>query len=209
MYEFNKTIGKTTLINILAGRVVESKGSHLEGRITVNGIDRVRLGSKFARLAAFVQQDDVLLNMQVPINVSTHFMFFNELCNYLFFFPPPPLFISSRKHNKLKTREGMTQPNSKKHKIFFSLYMLTVHETLLNAAKFRLPKEMTLKEKEERVNTIITELGLQRARDTRIGDARRRGVSGGERKRTNIGVELIQDPSLIFLDEPTYRKNEY
>jgi ABC-type multidrug transport system ATPase subunit len=30
-----------------------------------------------------------------------------------------------------------------------------------------------------------------------------RGVSGGERKRTNLGIELISDPSVIFLDEPT------
>jgi hypothetical protein len=41
------------------------------------------------------------------------------------------------------------------------------------------------------------------AQDTEIGNERVRGVSGGERKRTNLGVELISDPSVIFLDEPT------
>ena len=50
---------------------------------------------------------------------------------------------------------------------------------------------------------IIQELGLKKAAATRIGDARHRGVSGGERKRTNIAVEMMQDPSLLFLDEPT------
>ena len=43
----------------------------------------------------------------------------------------------------------------------------------------------------------------RQARDTLIGDERHKGVSGGERKRTNVGVEIIGDPSLIFLDEPT------
>ena len=39
--------------------------------------------------------------------------------------------------------------------------------------------------------------------DTRIGNVMLRGISGGERKRTSIGVELLTNPSMIFLDEPT------
>lgn len=41
------------------------------------------------------------------------------------------------------------------------------------------------------------------ASDTLIGNARFKSLSGGERKRTAIGVELISDPSMILLDEPT------
>ena len=85
--------------------------------------------------------------------------------------------------------------------ILFS--MQTVKETLLNAARLRLPKSISYSEKLERVNTIIAELGLTKAENTRVGDARHRGISGGERKRTNIAVEMIKDPSLLFLDEPT------
>jgi ATP-binding cassette subfamily G (WHITE) protein 2 len=54
-----------------------------------------------------------------------------------------------------------------------------------------------------RVDQIIHELGLKKVENTYIGNAFLRGVSGGERKRVNIGVELVTDPSLIFLDEPT------
>lgn len=56
---------------------------------------------------------------------------------------------------------------------------------------------------DERVNTLVESLKLNKAVDTKIGGPLIKGVSGGERKRTSIGVELITDPSLIFLDEPT------
>lgn len=46
-------------------------------------------------------------------------------------------------------------------------------------------------------------MGLTKATNTIIGDERARGVSGGERKRVAIGVELISNPSVLFLDEPT------
>ena len=80
---------------------------------------------------------------------------------------------------------------------------LTVLETLMIAAQFQLSKHLSLKQKEEYVMSIINELGLIKAMNTIIGDARNRGVSGGERKRANIGVELIKNPSCLFLDEPT------
>jgi ABC-type multidrug transport system ATPase subunit len=49
----------------------------------------------------------------------------------------------------------------------------------------------------------LNELGLLHAADTMIGNTQIKTLSGGERKRTAIGVELITDPSLILLDEPT------
>ena len=79
----------------------------------------------------------------------------------------------------------------------------TVKETLMFAAQLRLPSSFTDAEKEERVESVIRELGLVDARDTLIGNERMRGVSGGERKRVNIGVELLHNPQLIFVDEPT------
>jgi ABC-type multidrug transport system ATPase subunit len=46
-------------------------------------------------------------------------------------------------------------------------------------------------------------LGLKNAQNTVIGSVLQKTISGGERKRTAIGVELITNPSLILLDEPT------
>jgi len=54
-----------------------------------------------------------------------------------------------------------------------------------------------------RVENIIQELRLTKCENTKIGGPLVKGVSGGERKRTSIGVELITDPYLVFLDEPT------
>jgi ABC-type multidrug transport system ATPase subunit len=50
---------------------------------------------------------------------------------------------------------------------------------------------------------MIDLLGLQKCADTVIGGPLLRGISGGEKKRTAIGVELISNPPLIFMDEPT------
>ncbi|KAG0515046.1 hypothetical protein BDA96_10G245400 [Sorghum bicolor] len=80
---------------------------------------------------------------------------------------------------------------------------LTVEETLVFAAFLRLPACMSKQQKRDRVDAIITELNLERCRHTKIGGAFVRGVSGGERKRTSIGNEILVDPSLLLLDEPT------
>jgi ABC-type multidrug transport system ATPase subunit len=53
------------------------------------------------------------------------------------------------------------------------------------------------------VNDVLGSLNLYHCRHTRIGDVARRGISGGEKKRANIGLEIVADPSVLFLDEPT------
>ncbi|KAK1274141.1 ABC transporter G family member 26 [Acorus gramineus] len=83
------------------------------------------------------------------------------------------------------------------------LPQLTVEETLVFAASLRLPNIMNWQQKYSRVLAIIDELGLERCRHTRVGGALVKGISGGERKRTSIGYEILVDPSLLLLDEPT------
>lgn len=50
---------------------------------------------------------------------------------------------------------------------------------------------------------ILTDLGLEDTRDLRVGSVLNKLISGGQRKRLNIGLELMREPSILFLDEPT------
>lgn len=81
--------------------------------------------------------------------------------------------------------------------------MLTVEETLMYSAEFRLPRSYSKERKRARVNVLIDQLGLRQAAGTIVGDEGNRGVSGGERRRVSIGIDIIHDPILLFLDEPT------
>jgi ABC-type multidrug transport system ATPase subunit len=75
---------------------------------------------------------------------------------------------------------------------------LTVERELEFAANIRFPSDVAPAERHRRVQEVITELGLDHRRDTQVAR-----LSGGERKRVNIGLELLTAPSLLFLDEPT------
>jgi ABC-type multidrug transport system ATPase subunit len=79
---------------------------------------------------------------------------------------------------------------------------MTPVEILLFTAKLKLTN-LSDEQIEERVKKMIKKLNLENAKYTKIGNNIIRGVSGGERKRTSIGVELISDPQIVFLDEPT------
>ncbi|CAD6230145.1 unnamed protein product [Miscanthus lutarioriparius] len=81
--------------------------------------------------------------------------------------------------------------------------MLTVYETLMFAADFRLGSSVSASDKKLRVENLVEQLGLTSSRNTYIGDEGTRGVSGGERRRVSIGVDIIHGPALLFLDEPT------
>ena len=81
---------------------------------------------------------------------------------------------------------------------------------------------MTTEDREARVVRVLEEMHLTHVAESQIGDARRKGLSGGEKKRLSIAAELIPDPAvkkrklqfsiffkkktklkIIFLDEPT------
>lgn len=82
---------------------------------------------------------------------------------------------------------------------------LTVHETILTSALLRLPRDMAISLKEQRVYEVEKQLGILHIRDSLIGseEGHGRGISGGEKRRVGIACELVTSPSILFLDEPT------
>ena len=80
---------------------------------------------------------------------------------------------------------------------------LTVRETLAYAAELRLPPPTTAAERHQIVEDVILELGLKECANTRIGNNIHKGCSGGEKRRTSLGVQLLSNPSVLFLDEVT------
>ncbi|XP_006344214.1 ABC transporter G family member 7 isoform X1 [Solanum tuberosum] len=85
--------------------------------------------------------------------------------------------------------------------LFFS--QLTVRETLSLAAELQLQDISSIEERDEYVNNLLFKIGLVSCADSRIGDAKVRGISGGEKKRLSLACELIASPSVVFADEPT------
>ncbi len=75
---------------------------------------------------------------------------------------------------------------------------LTVGQTLDFAAELRFPSDVGKVEREQRVAEVLEELGLDERRDVRVGS-----LSGGQRKRVSVALELLSRPSLLILDEPT------
>jgi ABC-type multidrug transport system ATPase subunit len=81
--------------------------------------------------------------------------------------------------------------------------LLTVKQSLYFAAQLRLPEHWTQEKKEKRVEKILDMLGLTEVANTLVGNHEIRGISGGQLKRLSIGVEIVNLPNLMFLDEPT------
>ena len=75
---------------------------------------------------------------------------------------------------------------------------LTLHDMLYYAAKLRMPDNTTYEERNGRIKEVLEIVQLSHVENSYI-----RQLSGGQRKRASIAVELIADPNLFFLDEPT------
>ncbi|KIW07377.1 uncharacterized protein PV09_02221 [Verruconis gallopava] len=87
---------------------------------------------------------------------------------------------------------------------------LTVHETIMDSAMLRLPREMSYAAKLQRVDDVERQLGIYHIRHQIIGSEEgQRGISGGEKRRVGIACELVTSPSILFLDEPTSGLDAY
>lgn len=79
----------------------------------------------------------------------------------------------------------------------------TVREAVLLSARLRLPKSMPDAEKIQRADEVIALLGLTKCRHTIIGDTFNKGVSGGEKRRVSMALELVKSPAVLFLGQMT------
>eukprot|EP01099_Mayorella_cantabrigiensis_P001614 TRINITY_DN1723_c0_g2_i3.p1 TRINITY_DN1723_c0_g2~~TRINITY_DN1723_c0_g2_i3.p1 ORF type:complete len:1322 (-),score=259.68 TRINITY_DN1723_c0_g2_i3:116-4081(-) len=80
---------------------------------------------------------------------------------------------------------------------------LTLKQTLMFSAQCQMPEDTTYEEKEKRVDCVMRMLGVKHREDVIVGDQVLRGISGGEKRRTSIGIEAVKAPTLICMDEPT------
>ncbi len=92
----------------------------------------------------------------------------------------------------LRTRIGMVPQDDVVHR------QLTVNQALGYAAELRLPPDTSKADREQVVAQVLDELGLTKHADTRVDQ-----LSGGQRKRASVALELLTGPSLLILDEPT------
>ncbi|KAL3907555.1 MAG: hypothetical protein SGILL_008825 [Bacillariaceae sp.] len=135
--------GKTSLLNILAGRAASRGLLEIKSDIRLNNYSVDTTNIAVRKNIAFVAQDDSLQPTQTP-------------------------------------REA----------IYFS-------------AKLRLPQNTSEEHLNKLTERMLEELGLTHCADTIVGGPLLKGISGGERKRCSVGVELVTRPAMVFLDEPT------
>lgn len=84
----------------------------------------------------------------------------------------------------------------------FLIEELSVYQNLYYAARLTFGNH-TIEETHELVATTLRSLGLMEIKDLKVGSALDKTISGGQRKRLNIGLELLRKPSIMFVDEPT------
>ncbi|GAU46848.1 hypothetical protein TSUD_83550 [Trifolium subterraneum] len=80
---------------------------------------------------------------------------------------------------------------------------LTAGETLYYSAQLQFPNSMSIAEKKKQADITLREMGLQDAINTRVGGYGSKGLSGGQKRRLSICIEILTHPRLLFLDEPT------
>ncbi len=165
--------GKTTLLNLIANRIPQSALQPVGYRTVPEGG-----GENYSS------------------DIKKHFPFLNRGHEYsgegsvcFAGFPQSPLFI----------RKNMGYVEQFDH----HLPTLTVEETMQINAKLRMPLHSSQRDIANRVDNILERLALTHCRHVRVGNDEMKGISGGEKRRLSIGIQLLTDPAILLLDEPT------
>ena len=80
---------------------------------------------------------------------------------------------------------------------------LTVRETVNFSARLSLGRSVSRRDRKLRVEGLLKAFGLTQQADTLIGTPLRKGISGGQKRRTSVAAQIITNPYILFLDEPT------
>jgi len=80
---------------------------------------------------------------------------------------------------------------------------LSVKEHLVFQSRVRMDKHLSSKERLERVEDVMRQVGLKKCENTLIGGEKLKGISGGEKKRLSFASEVLTNPAILFCDEPT------
>jgi ABC-type multidrug transport system ATPase subunit len=171
--------GKTTLLNLLANRGGVRQTCRCSGEILFNG----RPADQYGRDSAVEANNNAATTSSAAATAAAG---------------GEGAISAQVGHNPaLEQRIGYVLQQE------FLLPHLSVLETLRYAAQLRLSRSLISAQKDARVDEVLRELNLKAVRDSLVGDERVRGCSGGERRRLSIGVQMLTDPSILFLDEPT------
>ena len=77
---------------------------------------------------------------------------------------------------------------------------LTPRESITFASHMKLPQQTSKQQHKDNVDRIVDALNLTRCADCQVGDEIVGGLSGGEKRRTNVAIELVNTPALLLLD---------
>ncbi|KAJ2156679.1 hypothetical protein GGF46_005025 [Coemansia sp. RSA 552] len=196
--------GKSTLLNILAG--LGSTSGSVSGSIWING--REASGASLRQLAGFVHQDDIILATQTV----------KEAISMSVILRPPPLSSFPLPQQSPETvittvaSDGVQSPGSRSGggRPEVSSADLLPHPVTTKSGQRRVAP-VAAKPHESHEGGLMDEqcthalrmLSLEKCQDTSVGDSAAKGISGGERKRTAIAMEMVTQAPILFLDEPT------
>ncbi|KAL8197892.1 hypothetical protein R6Q57_030128, partial [Mikania cordata] len=219
--------GKTTLLSALTGK---ARGCTVNGSILING-QRESMNS-YKKIIGFVPQDDIVhgdLTVEENLWFSARCRYSLRFADIIITKHGNALRSSYSSRKQFGNGNAVETPWKRirllgTYRVTFpkrfsavsrAQDLVYIHNNLRLLSRnrgdaldstediFGLAANLPRAEKVLVVERTIESLGLQHIRDSLVGTVEKRGISGGQRKRVNVGLEMVMEPSLLILDEPT------